>query len=62
MSILDIDTKQFDGEAPELLQILGMQSAFLLLSLPVPLWTGVVASDRVLSLGQIELNYVTRLN
>ena len=27
-----------------------------------PLWPGVVAPDRVLSMGQIELNYVLMLN
>ncbi len=43
------DTQQFDGEA------LGMQSTPLLPSLPGPLWPGVLALDRVLSMGQIEL-------
>ena len=32
-----------------------MQSTSLLPSLPDPLWPGVVAPDRVLSMGQIEL-------
>ena len=32
-----------------------MRSTPLLLSLPGPLWPGVVAPDRVLSMGQIEL-------
>ena len=32
-----------------------MQSTLLLLSFPSPLWSGVVAPDRVLSMGQIEL-------
>ena len=43
------DTKQSDGKFP------GMQSTFSLPSLPGPLWPGVVATDRILSMGQIEL-------
>ena len=35
-----------------------MQSTPSLPSLPGPLWPGVVAPDRVLSMGQIELNCV----
>ena len=31
-------------------------------SLPGPLWPGVVVPDRVLSMGQIELNCVHKLN
>ena len=31
-------------------------------SLPGPLWIGVVAPDRVLSMGQIELNCILKLN
>ena len=34
----------------------GMQSTPLLLSLPGPLWPGVVAADRALSMSEIELN------
>ena len=30
--------------------------------LPDPLWSGVVAPDRVISMGQIELNGVLILN
>ena len=33
----------------------GMQSTPSLLLLPGPLWSGEAASDRVLSMGQIEL-------
>ena len=40
----------------------GMQNTPLLPSLPGPLWSGVVAPDRVLSIGQIELNCVLILN
>ena len=50
------DTKQFDGEVPVLLELWGMQSTPSLPSLPDPLWPGLVAPDRVLSMGQIELN------
>ena len=35
-----------------------MQSASLLPLLPGPLWLGVLAPDRVLSIGQIEMNCV----
>ena len=50
------DTKQPDGDAPVLLELWGMWSTPLLPSLPVPLWPGVVAPDRVLSMDQIKLN------
>ena len=39
-----------------------MRSASSLPSPPGPLWLGVVAPDRVLSMGQIELNHVLMLN
>ena len=45
-----------DGEAPAL-KIWGMQSTLLLPLLPGPLWPRVVVSDRVLSMGQIELTF-----
>ena len=46
--------KKSDGEAPVMLDLWGMRSipSFPLLS--GPLWPGVVAHNRVLSLGQIE--------
>ena len=50
------DTKQSDGEAPVMLELRGMQSTPLLLSFPGPLLPDVAASDRALSMGQIELN------
>ena len=56
------NTKQSDGGLPLMLELWGMQSTFSLPSLPGPLWPGVVASDRVLSMGQIELNCVLMLN
>ena len=52
----DYDTKQSDGEALVMLKIWGVWwSTPSLESLPGPLWPGVVASYRVLSMGQIEL-------
>ena len=53
------DTKQSDDEGPLMQR---MQSTPSLSSLPGPLWTGVVAPNRVLSMGQIELNCVLMLN
>ena len=49
------DTKQSDAEASIMLEFWGMQSTPSLPSLPGPLWPGVVAPDKVLSMGQIEL-------
>ena len=49
------DTKQSDGEAPLMLELWGIQSTTLLPFFPGPLWLGVVAYDRILSMGQIEL-------
>ena len=45
-----------------MLELWGMQSTFPLLSLPVPLWPRELTSDRVLSMDQIELNYILMLN
>ena len=45
-----------------MLELLGMRSALSLPSLPGPLWPGMVAPDRVLSLDQTELNCVLMLN
>ena len=56
------DTKQSDGEFPVMLEFWGIQSTPSLPSLPDPLWPGVVSSDRVRSMGQIELNCVLMLN
>ena len=38
-----------------------MRSTLSLLSLPGPLWPGVVSPDRVLSMSQIEVNCVLML-
>ena len=56
------DPKQFDGEVPVMLKLWGMRSTPSLLSLPGPFWPEVVALDRSLSMGQIELNCVLMLN
>ena len=44
-----------------MLELCGMQSSPFLPWLPGPLWPGKVAPDRVLSMGQIELNIELRL-
>ena len=56
------DTKRSDGKVSLILELweCGVPSSFP--SLPGPLWPGVVAPDRVLSMGQIELNCVLMLN
>ena len=53
---LRYDTKQSDGAAQIMLELWGMQSTPSLSSFPGSLSLGVVAPDRVLSMGQIELN------
>ena len=50
----EYEAKQSDGEASVMLEFWGMQSTLSLLLFPGPL-PGVVAPDRVLSMGQIEL-------
>ena len=45
-----------------MLELWGMWSTPLLPLLPHPLWFELVAPDRVLSMGQIELNSVLMLN
>ena len=44
------DTKQSDGEVPAMLELWGIRSTPSLSSLPGPLWPGVVAPDRTLSM------------
>ena len=56
------DTKQFEGDAPVMHELWGMQSSPLLSLIPGPLWPRVVAPDRVLSMSQIELNCALMLN
>ena len=50
------DTKQSDGKVPVMLELWGIQGTPSLPSLPGLLWPGVVAPNRVLSMGQIKLN------
>ena len=45
------DTKQSDGEVPVMLELWEMRSTPSLPLLPGPLWPGVVAPDRALSMG-----------
>ena len=45
-----------------MLELWGMQSTPLLSSLPGSLWLGVIVPDRVLYVGQIELNSELMLN
>ena len=49
------DTKQSDGEALGMLELWGMRSTPSLPLLPGWLWPEVLAPDRVLSIGQIDL-------
>ena len=56
------DTKQSESEVPIILELCGILSTSLLPSLWGLLWPGVVAPDRVLSMGPIELNSVHILN
>ena len=56
------DTKQSDGEVVIMLELWGMRSTSLLPLLPGPHWPGVVAPDRALSMGYIELTAYLTLN
>ena len=57
MSVLDM-TLNFlmEPHVPLMLELWEIQSTTSLPTLPGPLWLGVLAPDRVLSMGQIELN------
>ena len=59
---LEYDTKKSNGEVPVMLELWWMLSTPSLALLPSSLWPGVVAPDRVQSIGQTELNYVLMLN
>ena len=56
------DTKQSNDETPVMPELWGMQSTPSLPLLPGPLCPGVVALDKVLFMGEIELNCVHMLN
>ena len=45
-----------------MLELWGMRSTSSLPGIPGTLWPGVVETDRVLSMGHIELNCVLMLN
>ena len=47
--------KKYDGESLVMLELWGKRSTSLLPSLTGPLWSEVIAPERVLSIGQIEL-------
>ena len=49
------DTIRSDEETPVVLELSGMRSTYSLPSLSGPFWPGVVAHDRILSIGQVEL-------
>ena len=55
MLVRDFFNQQLFSIAPVMPELWGMQSIPTLPSLPGSLWPTVVASDRVLSVGQIEL-------
>ena len=57
MSVLDMKPNNL-----VILELWGMLSTPLLPSLSVPLWPGVVAPGRALSMGKIELNCEITLN
>ena len=55
------DTIRSHGEIPVIWEIRGIRSTLSLTSLPGPLWLGVVASDRIIYMGQIDVNRVLML-
>ena len=61
-NILDTTQNNQLMGVPVMLKLWQIRSTPLLPSLPSPLWPEVVAPDRVLSMGQIELNYILMLN
>ena len=58
----DFETKQSDYKAPVMQELWKMRITSLLSSLPGPLWARMDTSDRILCMGQIELNGVFMLN
>ena len=52
------NTKQSDGEVPVMLERWGRWSTPSLPALPDPLWPRVMAPEKDISMGQIELNCV----
>ena len=56
------DTKQSDVEFPVILELWGMQSTHSLPSLLGLFWPIGLVPDRVISMGQIEINCIFMLN
>ena len=56
------NTKQSDGDVAVMLELWGMRSTPTLSSLSGPLWIRVRASDKILSMNQIELCTYSKLN
>ena len=56
------DTKQSGGDTQVMLELWVMWSAPSLPLLPSPLWPGMVEPDRVLSMDNLDLNYLLMLN
>ena len=56
------DTKQSDGPIQLMLEYWRMEWTSSLPLLSGPLWSGVLASDKALSMGQIEINGLLMLN
>ena len=50
------DNEQSHGDVSVMLELWRLRSTSSLLSPPSPLWPGAVATDRVLSMDQIEQN------
>ena len=58
----EYDTKQYDSNVPVMLELWGMLTTSSLPKLSGPLWPGVVAPDRVISMVPIELKGVLMQN
>ena len=58
---LGYDTKQSDGEGSVMLELWGLRSTPSLTWFPGLLWSVVERSEKILSMGQIELNRVLAL-
>ena len=56
------DTKQSDDEVPVMMGLWGMWSIPLLALIPGPIWPGMVAPDRALSMALIKLNCILMIN
>ena len=56
------DTKQSDGEIPVMLELWEMLGTHSLQSLTGPLWLSVMAPNRDISMGRIDLKCVFMLN